>query len=91
MEYVISELLSDEENKTDSLCDSLSDTLRIAPAPVNSNRNSSRSVKSNWTEEAISPNYIENKSLSIRNRLLDTESSLQTTRVVDANYQEIPK
>jgi len=90
MEYVTSELFLSKENKTDSLCDSLSDTLKIAPAPLNSNRNSSRNSKTNWTEEAISPNYIENKSLSIRNRLLDTESSLQAMRN-DANYQGIQK
>ncbi|KAH0951984.1 hypothetical protein HN011_005189 [Eciton burchellii] len=90
MEYVTSELFLSKENKTDSLCDSLSDSLKIAPAPLNSNRNSSRNSKTNWTEEAISPNYIENKSLSIRNRLLDTESSLQTMRN-DANYQGIQK
>ncbi|EZA58639.1 hypothetical protein X777_14808, partial [Ooceraea biroi] len=96
MEHVISELFSNEENeeneehKTDSLCDSLSDTLTIVPAPINNNRNSSRSSKTNWTEEAISPNYIDNKSLSIRNRLLNTESSLQTTRN-NANYQGTQK
>ncbi|XP_018402549.1 PREDICTED: uncharacterized protein LOC108779601 [Cyphomyrmex costatus] len=89
-EYVISELFSNENAETDSLRDDLTDTLRIAPAPVHSNRNSSRNSKVNWTEEAISPNYIENKSISIRNRLLDTESSLQTIKN-DANLQGIQK
>jgi len=87
----MSELFPNEENDTDSLCESLSDTLKIAPAPVHNNRNSSRnSTKLNWTEEAISPNYIENKSLSIRNRLLDTESSLQTVKN-HANSQRVQK
>lgn len=90
MEHVISELFPDEKSDTDSLRDDLSDALRIAPAPVHGNRNSSRSSKANWTEEAISPNYIENKSISIRNRLLDVENSLQTIKN-DANRQEIQK
>jgi len=79
MEHVISELFSKKDD-TDSLHDNLSDALRITPAPVYGNRNSSRNSKANWAEEAISPNYIENKSISIRNRLLDTESSLQTIK-----------
>lgn len=90
MEHVISELFPNEKGDTDSLRDDLSDVLRIAPAPVHGNRNSSRNSKANWTEEAISPNYIENKSISIRNRLLDTESSLQTIRN-DVNRQGIQK
>ncbi|EGI65647.1 hypothetical protein G5I_05746 [Acromyrmex echinatior] len=87
MEYVISELFPNEKDETDSLHDDLTDALRIAPAPVHG-RNSSKNSKANWTEEAISPNYIENKSISIRNRLLDTESSLQTIKN-DANLQGI--
>ncbi|XP_011858229.1 PREDICTED: uncharacterized protein LOC105555798 [Vollenhovia emeryi] len=93
MEHVISELFPGEKSDTDSPRDDLSDALRIAPAPVHGNRNSSRnssSRKANWTEEAISPNYIENKSISIRNRLLDTESSLQTIKN-DANRQGVQK
>lgn len=90
MEHVIAEVIPNKENDTDSLCESLSDALKIAPAPVHANRNSSRNSKTNWTEEAISPNYIENKSLSIRNRLLDTESSLQTIKN-DTNYQKVQK
>lgn len=90
MEHVISELFPNEKSDTDSLRDDLSDALKIAPAPVHSNRNSSRNSKVNWTEEAISPNYIENKSISIRNRLLDTESSLQTIKN-DVNHQGIQK
>lgn len=90
MEYVIMEVTPNKENDTDSLCESLSDALKIAPAPVYGNRNSSRNSKINWTEEAISPNYIENKSLSIRNRLLDTENSLQTIKN-DTNYQKVQK
>lgn len=89
MEYVISELFPNEKDETDSLHDDLTDALRIAPAPVHG-RNSSKNSKANWTEEAISPNYIENKSISIRNRLLDTESSLQTIKN-DANLQGIQK
>lgn len=89
MEYVVSELFPNEKSDTDSLRDDLSDALRIAPAPVHDNRNSSRNSKANWTEEAISPNYIENKSLSIRSRLLDTESSLQTKN--NANHQGVQK
>lgn len=89
MEYVIAEVIPNKENDTD-LCESLSDALKIAPAPVHGNRNSSRNSKTNWAEEAISPNYIENKSLSIRNRLLDTGSSLQTIKN-DINYQEVQK
>lgn len=91
MEYVMLELPSHEENETDSVCESLSDTLKIAAAPIHNNRNSSRnSVKLDWTEEAISPNYIENKSLSIRNRLLDTESSFPTVKN-DTNSQGVQK
>ncbi|XP_072746995.1 uncharacterized protein [Anoplolepis gracilipes] len=90
MEYVIAEVIPSKENDTDSLCESLSDALKIAPAPVHGNRNSSRNSKTNWVEEAFSPNYIENKSLSIRNRLLDTESSLQTIKN-DTNYQKVQK
>lgn len=90
MEYVIAEVIPNKENDTDLLCESLSDALKIAPAPVHGNRNSSRNSKTNWAEEAISPNYIENKSLSIRNRLLDTGSSLQTIKN-DINYQEVQK
>ncbi|XP_012056073.1 PREDICTED: uncharacterized protein LOC105619153 [Atta cephalotes] len=92
MEYVISELFPNEKDETDSLHDNLTDALRIAPAPVHSNRkiDSSRNSKANWTEEAISPNYIENKSISIRNRLLATENSLQTIKN-DANLQGIQK
>ncbi|XP_071559554.1 uncharacterized protein [Temnothorax nylanderi] len=90
MEHVISEFFPNEKSDTDSLHDDLSDALRIAPAPVHGNRNSSRNSKANWTEEAISPNYIENKSISIRNRLLDTESSLQTIKN-DANHQGVQK
>jgi len=90
MEYVISELFPNEKDETDSLHDNLTDALRIAPAPVHSNRNSSRNSKANWTEEAISPNYIENKSISIRNRLLATENFLQTIKN-DANLQGIQK
>ncbi|XP_012541365.1 uncharacterized protein LOC105839526 [Monomorium pharaonis] len=92
MEYIISELFPDEKSDTDSLCDDLSDALRITPAPVHSNRNSlSRNSKTNWTEEAISPNYIENKSISIRNRLLDTESSLQTIKNDTSHHQGAQK
>lgn len=90
MERVIAEVIPNKENDTDSLCESLSDALKIAPAPVHGNRNSSRNSKANWAEEAISPNYIENKSLSIRNRLLDTESSLQTIKN-DTNDQKVQK
>lgn len=90
MEYVISEVFPNEKSDTDSSRDDLSDALKIAPAPVHGNRNSSRNSKANWTEEAISPNYIENKSISIRNRLLDTESSLQTIKN-DANHQGVQK
>lgn len=90
MEYVIKEVIPNKENDTDFLCENLSDALKIAPAPVYGNRNSSRNSKINWTEEAISPNYIENKSLSIRNRLLDTENSLQTIKN-DTNYQKVQK
>ncbi|XP_029178526.1 uncharacterized protein LOC114946242 [Nylanderia fulva] len=90
MEHVIAEIIPNKENDTDSLCESLSSALKIAPAPVYGNRNSSRNSKTNWTEEAISPNYIENKSLSIRNRLLDTENSLQTIKN-DTNYQKVQK
>lgn len=91
MEHVISELFPDEKSDTDSSHDDLSDALRIAPAPVHGNRNSSsRNSKANWAEEAISPNYIENKSISIRNRLLDTESSLQTIKN-NANHQGVQK
>lgn len=90
MEYVVFELFPNEKSDTDSLHDDLSDALKIAPAAVHSNRNSSRNSKVNWTEEAISPNYIENKSISIRNRLLDTESSLQTIKN-DANHQGVQK
>lgn len=90
MEYVIMKIIPNKENDTDSLCESLSNALKIAPALVHGNRNSSRNSKTNWAEEAISPNYIENKSLSIRNRLLDTESSLQTIKN-DINYQEVQK
>lgn len=90
MEYIVSELFPNKENDTDSLCESLSDTLKIAPAPVRDNRNSSKGLKTNWAEEAVSHNYIENKSLSIRNRLLDTGSSLQTIKN-DVNYQEVQK
>lgn len=90
MEYVVSELFPNEKSDTDSLHDDLSDALKIAPAPVHNNRNSSRNSKVNWTEEAISPNYIENKSISIRNRLLDTESSLQTIKN-DVNHQGVQK
>lgn len=90
MERVIAEVIPNKENDTDSLCESLSDALKIAPAPVHGNRSSSRNSKTNWAEEAISPNYIENKSLSIRNRLLDTESSLQTIKN-DTNYQKVQK
>ncbi|XP_050457459.1 uncharacterized protein LOC126854588 [Cataglyphis hispanica] len=90
MEYVITKIIPNKENDTDSLCESLSNALKIAPALVHGNRNSSRNSKTNWAEEAISPNYIENKSLSIRNRLLDTESSLQTIEN-DINYQEVQK
>lgn len=90
MEYVITKVIPNKENDTDSLCESLSNALKIAPAPVHGNRNSSRNSKTNWAEEAFSPNYIENKSLSIRNRLLDTESSLQTIKN-DINYQEVQK
>ncbi|XP_011157068.1 uncharacterized protein LOC105194049 [Solenopsis invicta] len=92
MERVISELFPDEKSDTEeSLRDELSDALRIAPAPVHGNRNSSsRNSKANWAEEAISPNYIENKSISIRNRLLDTEGSLQTIKN-DANHQRAQK
>lgn len=89
MEYVIMEIIPNKENDIDSLCENLSDALTIAPAPV-CNRNSSRNSKINWTEEAISSNYIENKSLSIRNRLLDTENSLQTIKN-DTNYQKVQK
>jgi len=89
MEYVISELFPKKDD-TDSLRDDLSDALRITPAPVHGNRNSSRNSKANWAEEAISPNYIENKSISIRNRLLDTESSLQTIKN-DTNRQGVQK
>lgn len=90
MECVISELFPNEKDETDSLHDDFTDALRIALAPVHGNRNSSRNSKTNWTEEAISPNYIENKSISIRNRLLDSESSLQTIKN-DANLQGIQK
>ncbi|XP_032667685.1 uncharacterized protein LOC116842493 isoform X2 [Odontomachus brunneus] len=90
MEYIVPELFPDKEDDTDSLHESLSDTLKITPAPLHSNRNSSKSTKTNWAEEAVSPNYIENKSLSIRNRLLDTESSLQTIKN-DTNYQAVQK
>lgn len=90
MEYIIKEIIPNKENDTDSLCESLSDALKIVPAPVYGNRNSSRNSKINWTEEAISPNYIENKSLIIRNRLLDTENSLQTIEN-DTNYQKVQK
>ncbi|KAL0101259.1 hypothetical protein PUN28_018805 [Cardiocondyla obscurior] len=90
MEHLISELFPNEKSETDSLHDDPSDALRIAPAPVYSNRNSSRNSKANWTEEAISPNYIENKSISIRNRLLDTEGSFQTIKN-DANHQGVHK
>ncbi|CAL1688737.1 unnamed protein product [Lasius platythorax] len=90
MERVIAEVIPNKENDTDSLCESLSDALKIAPAPVHGNRSSSRNSKTNWAEEAISPNYIETKSLSIRNRLLDTESSLQTIKN-DTNYQKVQK
>ncbi|EFN87414.1 hypothetical protein EAI_05350, partial [Harpegnathos saltator] len=88
MEHVISELFPDKEDDTDFSHDSLSDTLKITPAPLHGNRNSSKSTKTNWAEEAVSPNYIENKSQSIRNRLLDTESSLQMIKN-DPNYQAI--
>lgn len=89
-EYVISQLFPNESD-TDSLSETLSDALKITPAPVHSNtRNSSRNSRRNWTEEASSPNFIENKSLSIRNRLLDTKSSLQTIKN-DATYQEIQR
>ncbi|KAL6258362.1 hypothetical protein P5V15_010314 [Pogonomyrmex californicus] len=89
MEYVILELFLNEKNiDTDSLRDDLNDTLRIFPIP--GNRNSSRNLKTNWTEEAISPNYIENKSLSIRNRLLDIESSLQIMKN-DIDHQGVQK
>lgn len=90
MEYIVPELFPDKEDDTDSLHESLSDTLKIIPAPLHSNRNSSKSTKTSWAEEAVSPNYIENKSLSIRNRLLDTESSLQTIKN-DTNYQTVQK
>ncbi|XP_014482946.1 PREDICTED: uncharacterized protein LOC106748680 [Dinoponera quadriceps] len=92
MEHVISELFTDkEDDDADSLHESLSDTLKITPAPLHGNRrSSSRSTKTNWAEEAVSPNYIENKSLSIRNRLLDTESSLQTIKN-DTNYEAVRK
>ncbi|XP_011700664.1 PREDICTED: uncharacterized protein LOC105457597 [Wasmannia auropunctata] len=92
MEYIISELFPNERDEKGTDCgrDDLSDALRIAPAPVHGNRNSSRNSKVNWAEEAISPNYIENKSISIRNRLLDTESSLQTIKN-DANRQGVQK
>jgi len=89
MEYIISELFPKKDD-TDSLRDNLNDALRITPAPVHGNRSSSRNSKANWTEEAISPNYIENKSISIRNRLLDTESSLQTIKN-DTNRQGVQK
>lgn len=90
MDYVTLELFPDKEDDTDSLHESLSDTLKITPAPLHGNRNLSKSTKTNWAEEAVSPNYIENKSLSIRNRLLDTESSSQTIKN-DTNYQAVQK
>lgn len=90
MEYVISELFLNKENDTNVSCKDLSDALQITPASIHNNRNLSKSSKTNWSKKGISRNCVENKPLSTKDRLLETESFLQTPKK-DANHQGVQR